>query len=362
MGVKYVFNPLSGELDAVLDLDSPLMFKGDINISADFPLLTDVKTGWFYTISTDVTDNDVSKTNTGTSFLAGDEIAWNGSDWTLLGNLGTFTEGSVSFGGTDRKLTEDNNNLFWDNTNKRLSIGTDSPTEKLEVTGNIRTTIDSQKYYAGTDKDLSITYDGVDGIIKSDEVTPSDLLLHCGLNKTLELQHAVTDDMQIDIGAVRLPPANAAIIVVNPADNIGLAIQFENGKNQSIHFNMQSPHARVDESNIELHMHVTPGASTNTGNVYMRLVYDWRNIDGTFGGTTTVFATFAMDGTPHKHQYEDIFNINGTGKSSISSIICCELTRMGTDVLDTFTGDIYAVGIDFHVLKNTLGSRQEIIK
>lgn len=230
------------------------------------------------------------------------------------------------------------------------------------MSGDINMQSDSIKITFGAGNDMSIIYDGTDGNIKTDEVAPSDLLVHCGLNKTLELQHAVTDDMQIDVGAVKLPPANAASIVLNPADSIGLAVQFETSKDQSIHFNMQSPHARVDESDIDLHMHVTPGPSINTGNVYMELKYDWKNIDGTYGGTTTVNATFAMDGTAHKHQYENMFEISGTGKSSISSIICCKLTRLGTNVLDTFTGDLYAVGIDFHVLKNTLGSRQEIVK
>ena len=46
----------------------------------------------------------------------------------------TGTEGSVFFAGNDTKPTEDNANLFWDNANKRLGIGTSSPSAALEIT------------------------------------------------------------------------------------------------------------------------------------------------------------------------------------------------------------------------------------
>jgi len=67
-------------------LTNPLQFKGAINVNSDFPTSAEVENGWFYTIGTDVTDDDASKTNTGDSFLKYDEIAWNGTDWTLMGN------------------------------------------------------------------------------------------------------------------------------------------------------------------------------------------------------------------------------------------------------------------------------------
>lgn len=37
----------------------------------------------------------------------------------------------------NQKVTENNSNLFWDNQNNRLGIGTTSPTEKLDVVGSI---------------------------------------------------------------------------------------------------------------------------------------------------------------------------------------------------------------------------------
>ena len=45
----------------------------------------------------------------------------------------TGTVGSVFFAGADTKPTEDNANLFWNNTNKRLGIGTNTPDYRLDI-------------------------------------------------------------------------------------------------------------------------------------------------------------------------------------------------------------------------------------
>ena len=73
-------------------LPNPMLFKGSIAVAADFPTAALVQTGWFYTITANVTDNDASKTNTGQSFLSGAEIAWNGTNWSDVGNTAIWTD------------------------------------------------------------------------------------------------------------------------------------------------------------------------------------------------------------------------------------------------------------------------------
>lgn len=60
-------------------------------------------------------------------------------DNTIASILGTFTAGSVIFAGASGTFTQDNANLFWDNTNNFLGIGTSAPGYKLDVsaTGTI---------------------------------------------------------------------------------------------------------------------------------------------------------------------------------------------------------------------------------
>lgn len=70
------------KLDGIVN---PMLYKGGITLNSDFPTSAEVQSGWTYTILADVVDNDVSKTNTGQSFLQNAEIAWNGSNWTSLG-------------------------------------------------------------------------------------------------------------------------------------------------------------------------------------------------------------------------------------------------------------------------------------
>ena len=52
---------------------------------------------------------------------------------TMGDTIGSATAGSVFFGGTAGVLAQDNSNLFWDDTNNRLGIGTSSPSQILHI-------------------------------------------------------------------------------------------------------------------------------------------------------------------------------------------------------------------------------------
>jgi hypothetical protein len=68
---------------AQLGIASAFTPKGTIAAANQFP--TAALTGWLYRVTAGVTDNDVTKTNTGDSFAASHEIYWNGAGWTDLG-------------------------------------------------------------------------------------------------------------------------------------------------------------------------------------------------------------------------------------------------------------------------------------
>jgi len=89
-------------------------------------------------------------------------VTTSGSDGTLsvtttlgvaTGGTGTttaFTAGSIVFAGTSGVYSQDNSNLFWDNTNDRLGIGTTSPVTKLEIAGSNNNTWNVTASITGT--------------------------------------------------------------------------------------------------------------------------------------------------------------------------------------------------------------------
>lgn len=60
------------------------------------------------------------------------------TSWKLTNAPHTGTTGSVFFAGTAGNPTENNSQLFWNNTNNRFGIGTNTPTNKFHVTGAAR--------------------------------------------------------------------------------------------------------------------------------------------------------------------------------------------------------------------------------
>jgi len=51
--------------------------------------------------------------------------------------LSSLTEGSILFTGSSGIISEDNSNLYFDNTNKRVGIGTTTPQSKLDIRGDL---------------------------------------------------------------------------------------------------------------------------------------------------------------------------------------------------------------------------------
>jgi hypothetical protein len=75
-----------------------------------------------------------STATTGVVTLAGTLGVANGG----TGTATAFTAGSVVFAGASGVYSQDNANLFWDNTNDRLGIGTTTPVFKLSVDNGIQ--------------------------------------------------------------------------------------------------------------------------------------------------------------------------------------------------------------------------------
>lgn len=58
--------------------------------------------------------------------------------WSYPDVLPVLDTGSIIFSGGNTTLSQDNSNLFWNNSSKRLGIGTNSPQANLDVNGSLK--------------------------------------------------------------------------------------------------------------------------------------------------------------------------------------------------------------------------------
>ncbi len=72
------------------------------------------------------------------------------------GTTTTFTLGSVVFAGTDGVYTQDNNNLFWDNTNNRLGLGTTTPNATSDVNGTMALRVGALTLANGANSNITL--------------------------------------------------------------------------------------------------------------------------------------------------------------------------------------------------------------
>jgi hypothetical protein len=120
------------------------------NVSANGATLSPTELGYLDGVSSSIQTQINSKQATlvsgtniktvgGNTLLGSGDVGTIGVTYGGTGTTTAFTAGSVVFAGASGVYTQDNANLFWDNTNDRLGIGTSSPSSngRLSVNGNI---------------------------------------------------------------------------------------------------------------------------------------------------------------------------------------------------------------------------------
>jgi len=92
------------------------------------------------TLTLQGTPNQVNVTTVGNTITLStpQDIATSSSPTFAGLTLSNLTSGSVLFVGIGGVINQDNSNLYWDNTNKRLGIGTSTPEYTLDLVGTLR--------------------------------------------------------------------------------------------------------------------------------------------------------------------------------------------------------------------------------
>ena len=124
---------------------------------------------------------------------------------------------------------------------------------------------------------------------------------------------------------------------------------------------MQLSHRYKLNTDVEFHVHNTV-LGNNAGNVRWQLKVSYADIAGSFNNTATFLYTQVVAANSlDDHLLADISGAVANF-AGVSGFMLCNLTRLGADVLDTYTGATVLVGLDAHIEIDTMGSRTETTK
>jgi len=162
---------------------------------------------------------------------------------------------------------------------------------------------------------------------------------------------AVTeDDLTIPVTSTKLGGSKEPVFTKfkdNGAGSQGVfSYVFPDSTESELYLVAQLPHTYKPGTPVEPHIHWTP-TTTNTGSVMWGIECTWQSAGGTFGNTTVSTQADAGDGTAYKHQMAPLPNIDGTGQSE-SSMLLCRVFRDGANAADTYTAGAAMLEIDFH--------------
>lgn len=143
---------------------------------------------------------------------------------------------------------------------------------------------------------------------------------------------------------------------------------FDASSVEQLYFEAQFPHDYIPGSDIHVHVHWVPSANGTAGQVVSwGIEYTWANIGTTYANTSIMYGNTHTPADANlvagRHYITELGIISGVGKG-ISSMLIGRIFRDATaaGATDSYTADAGLIEIDFHYLRDGLGSRREYSK
>jgi hypothetical protein len=228
----------------------------------------------------------------------------------------------------------------------------------ITSTSNIVLAADAATLYLGAGSDASLKYDGVDCVLDSSLVTPSDLVVACGTAKTLRLGTPVWND--INTAGTVLSVLDIATLRDEFVDSTGTDTGIETWAlevGDGVSGSFEIAHDYKEGTVLFFHVHWQGVAvPTCTENVRWKLIYTLAR-----EGVVLTPATPIEIETPFDTQYEfarsSFAAISGTN-IEVGDQFLFRLERIAATGGDEFVGGALLATVGIHYQVDTLGSRQ----
>jgi hypothetical protein len=143
---------------------------------------------------------------------------------------------------------------------------------------------------------------------------------------------------------------------------------FDPDNAQELQFQVQTSHAKKVGSSLFAHIHFVVKNSGGVGEFpRFGIEYTWTGINQAFGNTITIYGNSVVGGdtslTADKHYVMNLGEIDGSGITGVSSMLCGRIFRDASNVNDDYPDFVGLLEVDFHYEIDTLGgSREEFNK
>ena len=251
---------------------------------------------------------------------------------------------------------------FWTTPNGSTTLA-----ENMRITnaGDVKIPNDSSKLYFGAGDDAYFEYDGADFKLVTDAVAASDFIVDCGTEKTLELTEKVFEDVQFGISNAKVPASNAPVWqTFTPNTN-----EYGFGVDDLIDCEANElPHSWKEGSNGRPHLHITTKAANTSGaNEYAKftVVFAYADTDEVWTESSFTAELTIPNGTA---ALTNFFLDLGADLVLTNYLIGAQV-KVRVERIDATSGDpteypgeIFLTQVGLHIAKDTLGSRQLLVK